>query len=333
MVTLTMQTPADICQDPLTSLKKKKLIFDVDTGVGDVQALMVALAAPCVEILGITCCYGNTPLESVLKNTLRVLKVCKKLEIPVYQGCSQPLLAKNCQAEDELSDVSDPESPSLDLVQKENGVTALVKMVNQNPGEVSLVATAPLTNLAVAVQLDPSLSKKLKALYIMGGNTDSSGNSTVCREFNFVADPEAAQIVLDCYTCPTYIACWELSCSNSLSLSFCEQLLSLNTEKASFLKKISSLLMKKAQSPECQKEIPAVKGFSSCDAYAVAAAIEDAFITESEEVAVTVELKGTYTRGMMVVDCMELLNKKQKAILIKKVDLEKLKKLFINSLK
>uniref|UniRef100_A0A3Q0S547 Inosine/uridine-preferring nucleoside hydrolase domain-containing protein n=1 Tax=Amphilophus citrinellus TaxID=61819 RepID=A0A3Q0S547_AMPCI len=319
-------------------MKKKKLIFDLNTGVADAQALMVALAAPCVEILGITCCYGNTPLESVLKNTLCVLKVCKKLEIPVYQGCSQPLLAKKCQVEDclgkdGLGDVSDPESPSLDLVQKENGVTALIKMVNQNPGEVSLVATAPLTNLAVAVQLDPSLSKKLKALYIVGGNTDSSGNSTVCREFNFMADPEAARIVLDCYTCPTYIAPWELSCSNSLSWSFCEQLLSQNTEKASFLKKISSLLMKKAQSPECQKELTAVKGFSSCDSYAVAAAIEDAFVTESEEVAVTVELEGTYTRGMMVVDCMELLNKKQKAILIKKVDLEKLKNLFINSLK
>ncbi|XP_019206770.1 uncharacterized protein LOC109196804 [Oreochromis niloticus] len=81
---------------------KKKLIIDVDTGVDDAQAIMVALAAPNVEILGITCCFGNTPLENALKNTLRVLKVCNRLDIPVYRGCSEPLLAKKRQAGDYL---------------------------------------------------------------------------------------------------------------------------------------------------------------------------------------------------------------------------------------
>ncbi|KAL3999458.1 TRIO and F-actin-binding protein [Sarotherodon galilaeus] len=332
-----IQSAVDVCQDPLTRMKKK-LIIDVDTGVDDAQAIMVALAAPNVEILGITCCFGNTPLENALKNTLRVLKVCNRLDIPVYRGCSEPLLAKKRQAgdyhgKDGLGEVPDPDAPGLELVQKKKAVNAMIKTVNQNPGEVSLVATAPLTNLAVAVQLDPSFPKKLKALYIMGGNTDSRGNTTVCGEFNFVADPEAAYIVLDRYNCPTYIAPWEFSCSNSLPWSFCEQWLCQNTEKAAFMKKISSLSMKKAQSPEYQKEITEGKGFNSCDTYAMAAAIEDAFITESDEVAVTVELAGTYTRGMMVVDYMELLKKKHKAILMKNVDLEKLKTLFMNSLK
>lgn len=77
---------------------KKKLILDVDTGVDDAQAIMVALADPNVEILGITCCHGNTPLENVLINTLRVLKVCKRLDVsviedkPSYMGVSPPLL-------------------------------------------------------------------------------------------------------------------------------------------------------------------------------------------------------------------------------------------------
>ncbi|XP_025759082.1 probable uridine nucleosidase 1 isoform X3 [Oreochromis niloticus] len=306
-----IQSAVHVCQDPLTRMKKK-LIIDVDTGVDDAQAIMVALAAPNVEILGITCCFGNTPLENALKNTLRVLKVCNRLDIPVYRGCSEPLLAKKRQAgdyhgKDGLGEVPDPDAPGLELVQKKKAVNAMIKTVNQNPGEVSLVATAPLTNLAVAVQLDPSFPKKLKALYIMGGNTDSRGNTTVCGEFNFVADPEAAYIVLDRYNCPTYIAPWEFSCSNSLPW--------------------------KAQSPEYQKEITEGKGFNSCDTYAMATAIEDAFITESDEVAVTVELAGTYTRGMMVVDYMELLKKKHKAILMKNVDLEKLKTLFMNSLK
>lgn len=64
---------------------KKKLILDVDTGVDDAQAIMLALADPNVEVLGIMCCHGNTPLENVLKNTLRVLKVCNRLDVSVVQ--------------------------------------------------------------------------------------------------------------------------------------------------------------------------------------------------------------------------------------------------------
>ncbi|XP_061660759.1 inosine-uridine preferring nucleoside hydrolase-like isoform X1 [Syngnathoides biaculeatus] len=319
-------------------MMKKKLILDVDTGVDDAQAIMMALIAPDVEILGITCCHGNTPLEKVLKNTLRVLKVCNRLDIPVYAGCSQPLLsnkqhASDYHGKDGLGDVPAADAPGLELVQKKKGVQALIKMIKQNQGEVTLVATAPLTNLAVAVQLDPSLPKKLKALYIMGGNIESRGNTTTCGEFNFVADTEAAYIVLERYTCPTTIATWEFTCSNSLPWSFCDQWFSMKTEKAAFMKNISCLSRTKSQSAEYQKEITAGKGFNACDTYALAAAIDDSLIIESEKVAVTVELVGDCTRGMMVLDYMDLLNKKHKVTIMKKVDLEKFKQMVINSLK
>uniref|UniRef100_A0A8D0D919 Inosine/uridine-preferring nucleoside hydrolase domain-containing protein n=1 Tax=Sander lucioperca TaxID=283035 RepID=A0A8D0D919_SANLU len=185
---------------------KKKLILD-DTGVDDAQAIMVALVAPDAEILGITCCHGNTLLENVLKNTLRVLKVCNRLGIPVYRG--------HFHGKDGLGDVPDPDAPGLELLLKKRAAEAIIKIV-------SLVATAPLTNLAVAVQLNPTFPKKLKALYNMGENTESRGNTTACGEFNFVADPEAVYIVLDHYSCPTYIATWEFSCRSSLPWSFCD---------------------------------------------------------------------------------------------------------------
>ncbi|XP_038158253.1 inosine-uridine preferring nucleoside hydrolase-like [Cyprinodon tularosa] len=314
----------------------KKLILDVDIGVDDAQALMIAVTAPDVEILGITCCHGNTSLDNVLKNTLRVLQVCNRLDIPVYKGFSRPLLASKQHAsdyhgKDGLGDVPDPDAPGLDLLQKKKAAQAMIKIARENPGEVTLVATAPLTNLAVAVQLDPSFPKKLKALYIMGGNTDSRGNTTVCGEFNFVADPEAAYIVLDRYTCPTYIAAWEFCCRSSISWSFWDEWLSTNTKKAAFIKKISTLSMKKARSAEYQKEVVAGKGFNPCDVFALAAAVDDGFITESEEVAVTVELDGRNTRGMMVMDHMEQLKKDHKAVIIKTVDLEKLKKMLFRA--
>lgn len=317
---------------------KRKLWIDVDTGVDDAQAIMLALADPSVEVLGISCCHGNTPLENVLQNTLRVLKVCDRLDIPVYKGCSRPLLARKQHAsdyhgKDGLGDVPDSAPPSLDLLQKERAVQALIKTVKDNPGEVTLVATAPLTNLAVAVQLDASFPKKLKALYLMGGNIDSRGNTTVCGEFNFVADTEAAYIVLDRFICPTYIAAWEFSCASSLPWSFCDEWLAQCTEKAEFMKKITNVSRSRAQSAEYQKEITAGKGFNSCDCYAMAAALDPSLMLENEEVAVSVELEGAHTRGMMVVDYMQLLKKKHKAFIMRKFDLDKFKNMLMNSLK
>ncbi|XP_071368163.1 inosine-uridine preferring nucleoside hydrolase-like [Centroberyx affinis] len=317
---------------------KRKLVIDVDAGVDDAQAIMVALAAPNVEVLGITCCHGNTPLDNVCKNALRILKVCKRLDIPVYRGCSEPLLGRKIHAgdfhgKDGLGDAPDPDAPGLELMQKEGAVEAMIRMVKENPGEVSLVATGPLTNLAMAVKLDPSFPEKLRGAYIMGGNTDSRGNTTVCGEFNFVADPEAAYIVLNRYSCPTHIASWEFSCKNSLPWSFCDAWLAQNTEKARFMERIFSHTMKMIRTERYQKELVAGAGFTSCDTYAMVAAIDDTFVTESEQVAVTVELEGTYTRGMMVLDHLELLKKQHKATIMKTVDLEKFKKMLMDALK
>ncbi|XP_076579983.1 inosine-uridine preferring nucleoside hydrolase-like [Chaetodon auriga] len=315
----------------------KKLILDVDTGVDDAQAIMIALADPNVEILAITCCSGNTPLENACKNTLRVLQKCSKLNIPVYRGCEQPLLAEPRHAgdfhgKDGLGDVPDPDAPGLDMLQKEKAQQAMIDIVNCHPGEVTLVATAALTNLAVAVQLDPSFPKNLKALYIMGGNTESRGNTTVCGEFNFVVDPEAAYIVLERYTCPTYIASWEFSCRNSLPWSFIDTWLAQSTDKACFMECISRHTRKTAQSADYQGEQTEGAGFNPCDAFALAAAIEDSLVIESEEVAATVELEGTHTRGMMVLDYMKLLKKEHKVTIMKKVDLELFKKMMMASL-
>lgn len=317
----------------------KKLIVDVDTGVDDAIAIMMALAVPDVEILGITCTHGNTSLENVQKNTLRVLQKCNKLEIPVYRSCGEPLLAKKRQAsdfhgKDGLGDSPDPDAPGLELIQKRKAPQAIIRTVKENPGEVTIVCTGPLTNLAAAAILDHTLPKKIKALYLMGGNTESRGNTTTCGEFNFVADPEAAYIVLERFChCPVVIATWEFSCRSSLPWSFCDEWLAQDTDKARFMEKIYSHTRKMAQSQQYEKELVGSSAFNGCDCYAMAAALDDTVITKSEEVAVTVELKGEHTRGMMVLDHMELLKKKHKAKIMETVDLEKFKQMLMNALK
>ncbi|KAM6987049.1 inosine-uridine preferring nucleoside hydrolase [Aplochiton taeniatus] len=316
----------------------KKLLVDVDCGTDDAQAIMVALAAPNVELLGITCVHGNTTVENVCKNTLRVLQACNKLEIPVFQGATKPILghvisAGHFHGKDGLGDSPDPNAPGLDLIQREGAVQAMIRIINENPGVVSVVATAPLTNLALAVKLDPSLPSKLKGLYIMGGNTDSRGNTTVCAEFNFAADPEAAYIVLNDYQCPTYIACWEFTCYSKLPWEFCDAWLAMDTKKARFMSRIFRHSIEASMSERIQKEFVDGPGFVSCDSYAMAAAIDDAFIMESDHLPVSVELTGTHTRGMMIVDHLGILKKTHKAFIMKKVDLDKFKQMLVNALK
>ncbi|XP_059355326.1 nucleoside hydrolase [Carassius carassius] len=310
----------------------KKLLVDVDCGVDDAQAIMMALAMPDVQILGITCVQGNTSLENVCKNVLRILKVCKHLEIPVFRGATKALLEQTVSGgefhgKDGLGDAPDPDAPGLDLVQKEGAVSAMIRIVNENPGEVSLVATAPLTNVALAVKLDSSFPKRLKGLYIMGGNTDSRGNITVCGEFNFAADPEAAYIVLNEFICPVYIATWEFVLRSKIPWEFCDGWLAQDTDKARFMKQIFKKIM------ESMKKVTDGQGFISCDSYAMAAAIDNTYIIETEQKAVTVELTGNCCRGMMVVDHLEILKKSHKVHILKKVDLERFKVLMMNALK
>ncbi|XP_050975046.1 inosine-uridine preferring nucleoside hydrolase [Labeo rohita] len=251
--------------------------------------------------------------------------------IPVFRGATKSLLGQTISAgdfhgKDGLGDAPHPDAPGLDLVQKEGAVSAMIRIVNENPGEVSLVATAPLTNVALAVKLDPTFPQKLKGLYLMGGNTDSRGNITVCGEYNFAADPEAAYIVLNEFICPVYIASWEFTCRSELPWAFCDGWLAQDTDKARFMKQIFKQIMESSSSNKTQ-------GFISCDSYAMAAAIDETYIIETDHKAVTVELAGNFCRGMMVVDHLEILKKTHKAHILKKVDLEKFKTLMMNALK
>ncbi|XP_061547869.1 inosine-uridine preferring nucleoside hydrolase isoform X2 [Phycodurus eques] len=312
------------------SRMKKKLLVDVDCGVDDAQAIMLALAAPNVDLLGLTCVHGNTTVENVCRNTLRVLQACDRLEIPVFKGAAKPLLGNTINAShfhgrDGLGDAPDPLAPGVDLVQEEGAVSAMIRIVNDNPGEVTLVATAPLTNLALAVRLDPSLPTKLRGLFIMGGNTESRGNTTVCGEFNFVADPEAAYIVLNDYQCPTYLACWEFTRYSKLSWEFCDAWLAQPTHKARFMARIFR--------HSIEVEFAGDSGFVSCDSYAMAAAVDDTLVTESDRYPVSVELTGTHTRGMMVVDTLGCLKKTHTAFIMKKVDMDKFKEMMMAALK
>ncbi|KAL8566413.1 hypothetical protein ACOMHN_011991 [Nucella lapillus] len=156
------------------SLVKQKLVIDVDTGIDDAHAIMLALSRSEVDVLAITCANGNVGIEDVVDNTLRVLQVCERMEVPVYKGASRSLLGK-VSGFDNFSGSAWKTPVDRSHLQTEHAANALVRLVNQFPGEITLVALAPLTNVALAVNLDPDFPKKLKDVFIMGGNTEARG--------------------------------------------------------------------------------------------------------------------------------------------------------------
>ncbi|XP_043097487.1 probable uridine nucleosidase 2 [Puntigrus tetrazona] len=310
-------------------MAEKLLIIDTDCGIDDALAIVVALAAPGVKVLGITCCFGNTDVDHVCQNVTRVLTVCQQTKIPVFKGSAGPLLGpvagfKDHFGTDGLGDVLESSETWKGQIQKEHAVHALIRLVNENQGEVSLIALGPLTNLALAVRLDPTFPQKLKDLYIMGGNMEGKGNLTPSAEFNFSMDAESAYVVLEEYTCSTHIATWEFTCRNKLSWESFDELVNQDTSAARFMKKITSKCWAYSKEPRTiNKDLLFGHGFVPYDAFAVAACVDSSVITESLQCAVRVEVQGQLGRGMMVVDPANTLKKDHLACVMRTCDLKK----------
>ncbi|XP_040895630.1 inosine-uridine preferring nucleoside hydrolase [Toxotes jaculatrix] len=322
-------------------MAKKLVIIDTDCGIDDAQAIMMALAAPNVQILGITCVFGNTLVDNVCQNVLRVLSICERAGIPVFRGSARPLLGDSSfQLEDHfgsdgLGNVIEDKDPHWEeKIQREHAVNAMIRLASENQKQVSLVALGPLTNLALAVRLDPGFPQKLKDLYIMGGNMEGIGNVTPCAEFNFAMDPESAYVVLEEFLCPTYVATWEYACRNALTWEFFDELINQDSPAARLMKMIVSKCW--AYSKEAmmaRRDVYFGPGFVSYDAYAVAACIDSSVVTESIECPVRVELKGSISRGMMVLDRTNKLKKSHNVFVLSKCDVAKFGRLLMESVR
>jgi inosine-uridine nucleoside N-ribohydrolase len=169
-----------------------KIILDVDTGVDDAIALLIAICSPDVKVLGISTVNGNCPLAVCTENTLRVLD-WMRVDIPVYAGMDQPLVGLPTDLDGGYFDLP----PARSKEQPEQAVDWLVRTLMDSDGEITLVALAPLTNIAAAIRREPRILPRLRELVIMGGGHAVS-NATPSAEFNIWIDPEAARSVLNC---------------------------------------------------------------------------------------------------------------------------------------
>jgi inosine-uridine nucleoside N-ribohydrolase len=175
-----------------------RLIVDTDIAGDDVFSLLIALLHPKGQLQAITVCCGNVRFEQEVENALYTIeRAGRSGEVPVYPGCREPLIAEWVGAEyvhgnDGMGDSDFPRAAQRP--EPEHAVDELVRRINESPGALTILAQAPLTNLATAVTRDPTIAEKVAHLYVMGGGV---GNITPAAEYNFFVDPEAAKIVVN----------------------------------------------------------------------------------------------------------------------------------------
>jgi purine nucleosidase len=179
---------------------KRRIIIDTDPGVDDAVAILLALRSPELAVEAITPVAGNVPLSLTLPNALRMLELAGRTDIPVAAGAEHPLerqliTAAYAHGNNGLAGVEFPEPKTKPVAEAAHQL--MTRLIRRAPGEISIVAIGPLTNLALAFQSDPQLAAMVRDITIMGGSL-SGGNITPAAEFNAYVDPEAAQIVFRC---------------------------------------------------------------------------------------------------------------------------------------
>src|SRR3712207_3517268 len=181
-------------------MEKKPIILDVDPGHDDAVAIMLACAAPELDLLAVTTVAGNVPLEKTTRNTLRVLSLIGCTDVPVGVGASKPLERPLHTAEDihGKSGLDGPEEiPDAGFGPDERGAVALIAdTLRASPEPVTLVPVGPLTNIATFLREYPGLKDRIARISLMGGSM-GHGNTTPAAEFNIYVDPEAAREVFE----------------------------------------------------------------------------------------------------------------------------------------
>lgn len=179
---------------------RQRIILDCDPGVDDAIAILLALASPEIDLLGITCVTGNKDISLTAPNALRICALADRSDIPVHAGCSRPIMGPyqrkwpSVHGNDGLCDLDLPGTPGT--LASEHGVDFIIRQVLSAPGEISLCVIGPMTNIALAIVKAPEIVPHVRSIVFMGGAAFCPGNTSPRAEFNFIVDPEAAEIVM-----------------------------------------------------------------------------------------------------------------------------------------
>jgi purine nucleosidase len=277
----------------LPASASKKVILDTDPGTDDAMALMLALNSSELDVRAVTVVPGNVTAKQGLENALRMISLANRCDIPVAAGAQHPLFQKLITAEfwhgkNGLANIELP--PSKCKVDSRYGPDLIIEMVHAAPHEITLVPVGPLTNIALAVEKDPSIVPLVKEVIIMGGSI-AGGNVNAAAEANIYNDPEAAQIVFQAGW-PLTMVGLDVGDKTLLSTKYLEQLGQTHGPVNDFIYEVAHYLI----------DLSAQFGSGGTPMYdplAVGVAI-DATLVKAPPMHVDVETRGEFTRGETV---------------------------------
>lgn len=283
----------------LEAAHPQALIVDTDIGVDDAWALMMALSH--AEVLAVTTVHGNVPVEQVTRNASLVLDLMGS-QAPVYQGADRSLMGASgvSSAEfmgaDGLGGYSAQIPPSTRPIDTQPAALALVQLARQQPGEISLLALGPLTNLALALRLDESFANHIARLVVMGGAVEARGNTSSAAEFNIFADPEAAHIVFNAGFEEVWLLPWETSLKYPFSW---QEYADLKANPSPRLRFATGVMEGLAQFLKDRLGAP---GLILPDPLAAAICLDPGLVIQAPTAGLAVEIHGAIGRGLTAVD-------------------------------
>lgn len=294
----------------------KKIIMDVDTGSDDAIAILAAIASDQLDLIGITTVAGNKRLEYTTENTLRVLELAGA-GIPVYPGCREPLvcnLLPNRHGDyDGMTGVGEevgedgekleyhtdelPLPPSSGKAEEEHAVFYLVNTLLHTREPVTVVLSGPMTNMAMALRIDPRITEHIEEIVFMGGGFKEF-NSTSASEFNIWNDPEAAQIVLTCGV-PVTMVPLDATHKANFTLEDARELRGWKTPAADFF---ASIIEKRVAAYNAFQPQQLADSAPIHDALALAYLIDPKVLSDVRLMRVDVDISGGFADGQTICD-------------------------------
>jgi purine nucleosidase len=277
------------------------ILIDTDTASDDAVALIMALRDPAFEVVAITVVAGNVPLAQGSRNARYTVELCGA-SVPVHEGAPRPLSREPSAAtffhgQDGLGDQGYP--PPKAGPAKGHAVDALIDRIRERPG-ILLVTLGPLTNVALALEKAPDLASRVGRCVVMGGAACTVGNVTPAAEYNIWCDPEAARTVFRSGM-PIELVGWE-HCRGAANLDDADiaRCRALGTALASFAIDCNGTAL------EANRRLFHDPGIGLPDPVAMAVALEPAIATRTSRHAVEIECTSSLTRGMTVVDALDV---------------------------
>lgn len=307
----------------------KKVILDMDPGIDDALAILLAVRSPELKVEAITTVSGNVHVDKASLNALKILELAEVKDICVARGMDRPLIreletAEYIHGEDGLGNIDLP-APKLSLHPK-HAVDLLIERASSAPGEITLVTTGPLTNVAMAVLKEPKIVGWIREVILMGGafavTPYGYGNVTPAAEFNIWCDPEAARIV---FHSGLPIVAVGLDVTNNpsacLRKDHLKELSSAGTAISKFITQVFRFYLTRTQRGRMELHDPV----------AVAVAIDKSLVA-TKRLFVDVETRGEVTRGQTIADRRPWSKMRTNANVCCKIDGERFLSLFMDRL-